>query len=426
MGDTLWTGASLLTLLLLAMVVLLGLVIWSIRRHRNPKLDFECGLPIDQLVPSLAGLSLGVALPGNSVEVFENGSFFDALLQEIDAAQHSIHFESFLWKDGVLGRRLADAFCRRASEGVQVRILLDANGAKEIGEAVEAQLKASACQLAFFHRARLRYIGVLNNRDHRKLAVFDGRTAFAGGHCVVDSWLGDAQDKDHFADVSVRVRGPIVGHLQGVFSENWAGQTGELFIGGDVFPALSAAGDILMHVAFSKPEGSAPAVKILHHAVICFAQKRLWIQNPYFIPEPEAIVAFAQAVRRGVDVRVMMPSTGGSDFPMVQHAGHFQFERLLRAGVRLFEYPHTLLHQKVIVVDSVWSSVGSCNFDDRSFEINDEVTLGMLDAGIARRLEAIFEKYAPECREIELEAWRRRGLKHRIIDRLAYSINEVL
>ncbi len=125
-------------------------------------------------------------------------------------------------------------------------------------------------------------------------------------------------------------------------------------------------------------------------------------------------------------MRVMMPSTGGSDNPMVQHAGHFTFERLLRAGVRLFEYPHTLLHQKVIVVDSVWSSVGSCNFDDRSFEINDEVTLGILDAGIAGQLEAIFEKYAPQCREITLQDWNRRGLKHRLIDRLAYSVNELL
>ena len=131
-------------------------------------------------------------------------------------------------------------------------------------------------------------------------------------------------------------------------------------------------------------------------------------------------------MKRGVDVRVMMPSTGGSDNPMVQHAGHFVFDKLLRAGVRLFEYPHTLLHQKVIVVDAIWSSVGSSNFDDRSFEINDEITLGMLDAGIARQLEAIFEKYVPQCREITLHEWNKRPLTQRLIDRLAYSVNELL
>jgi len=426
MNDTLLSGGSAVTLGLLAVIVVLGLVIWSIRRHRNPILEFECGAPIETVLPSLAGLSLGSVMAGNSVEVIENGRFFDALIDQIDGASCSVHFETFLWKEGVLGQRLADAFCRRARAGIQVRLLLDANGCRHIGDRVEQQLKDAGCKLAYFHRTRLRHIGVYNNRDHRKLVIIDGRIGFAGGHCIVDSWLGDAEDKAHVADVSVRVCGPIVGSIQSVFSENWVGHTGELFVGDDVFPALQAAGDIAMHVAYAKPEGSAPAVKILHHALICFANKRLWIQNPYFIPEPEAVVAFAQAVKRGVDVRVMMPSTGGSDNPLVQHAGHFVFDKLLRAGVRLFEYPHTLLHQKVIVVDSVWSSVGSCNFDDRSFEINDEVTLGILDAGIAAQLEQIFEKYAPRCREVTLEDWRKRGLWHRVIDRLSYSVNEVL
>jgi cardiolipin synthase len=421
-----WLGGSAVALGLLAVIVVLVLVIWSIRRHRNPILEFECGEPIENMLPSIAGLSLGAVVQGNRVEILENGRLFDVLIDEIDRAQHSVHFETFLWKDGVLGRRMADAFCRRARAGVQVRLMLDANGSRGIGRAVEDQLKQAGCCFSYFHRTRIRHIGVFNNRTHRKIAIIDGRVAFAGGHCIVDSWLGDAQDKQHFADVSIRLHGPIVGHLQSVFSENWVGHTGEMFVGDGVFPALQPEGSVPMHVASLKPEGSAPAVKILHHALICFANRRLWIQNPYFIPEPEAVKAFAQAVKRGVDVRVMMPSTGGSDNPMVQHAGHFVFEKLLRAGVRLFEYPHTLLHQKVIVVDSIWSSVGSCNFDDRSFEINDEVTLGMLDADIARQLEAIFEKYAPQCREITLDDWNRRGLKHRVIERLAYSVNELL
>jgi cardiolipin synthase len=425
--DTLFTGASGIVLgVLLAIIVVLVLVIWSIRRHRNPVLEFECGEPIETMLPSLAGLSLGAVVAGNRVEIFENGHFFDVLIDAIDAAQHSVHFETFLWKDGVLAQRMADAFSRRARAGVQVRLMLDANGSRGIGDRVERQLKEAGCNLSYFHRTRIRHIGVFNNRTHRKITVIDGRVAFAGGHCIVDSWLGDAQDKEHFADVSLRVRGPIVSHLQSVFSENWVGHTGELFVGTDVFPALEAEGAVPMHVAFVKPEGSAPAVKILHHALICFANRRLWIQNPYFIPEPAAIKAFAEAVKRGVDVRVMMPSTGGSDNPMVQHAGHHTFDKLLHAGVRLFEYPDTLLHQKVIVVDSIWSSVGSCNFDDRSFETNDEITLGMLDADLARQLEGIFEKYARQCREITLQSWNQRPLKHRLIERLAYSVNELL
>ncbi len=425
--DTPLGGVSGLMLgVLLAIVVVLVLVIWSIKRHRNPILEVECGRPIETLLPSIAGLALGAVVQGNRVEILQNGRFFDVLIDEIAGARHSVHFETFLWKDGVLAQRLADALCRRARAGVQVRVMLDARGARHIGKHVERQLEEAGCRLSYFHRTRIRHIGVFNNRTHRKIAIIDGRVGFAGGHCIVDSWLGEAQDHDHFADVSVRVHGPIVADLQAVFSENWVGHTGELFAGTDVFPPLEPAGSVPMHVAFVRPAGSAPAVKILHHALICFANQRLWIQNPYFIPEPEAIEAFAAAVKRGVDVRVMMPSTGGSDNAMVQHAGHFTFDKLLRGGVRLFEYPHTLLHQKVIVVDSIWSSVGSCNFDDRSFEINDEVTLGMLDAGLARELEAIFEQYQPRCREITLQDWNRRSLGHRLLDRLAYSVNELL
>jgi cardiolipin synthase len=417
---------SFLVLALACIVVLLSIVIWSIRRHRDPKLHIECSSPIDEVMPTLAGLTLGTAVPGNSVEILENGAFFDVLLQRIRSAQRSVHLETFLWKEGVLGRRMADALSARALAGTQVRVLLDAEGCKEVGKAALRQMKEAGCRVVFFHEKTLRNIGVLNDRDHRKIVVIDGREGFVGGHCIVDSWLGDAQDSEHFADISLRLHGPIVHSLQSAFSENWVGQTGDLFAGADVFPPLEAAGDVWIHPAYVKPEGSAPAVKILHHTAICLARKRIWIQNPYFIPEPEAIDAFGEAATRGVDVRVMMPSAGGSDNPMVQHAGHRNFEKLLRCGVRLFEYPHTLLHQKVMTIDGVWSAVGSSNFDDRSFETNDEITLGILDPITAQRLDRVFEKYVAHCEEIELEAWRRRGLWHKLKDNAFYMINEVL
>jgi cardiolipin synthase len=417
---------TLVALALVFLVLLLSIVIWSIRRHRDPKLRVECDLPIDELIPSLAGLTLGTAISGNSVEVLENGAFFDVLLERIRSAQKSVHFETFLWKEGVLGQRMADALSEAARAGKQVRVLLDAEGSKEVGKAALRQMKDAGCRVVFFHEKILGNIGVLNDRDHRKLVVIDGREAFVGGHCIVDNWLGNAQDSEHFADISLRLRGPIVHSVQGAFSENWVGQTGDLFAGEDVFPKLQPAGDVLIHPAYLKPEGSAPAVKILHHTAICLARKRIWIQNPYFIPEPEAIDAFGEAVSRGVDVRVIMPSTAGSDNPMVQHAGHRNFEKLLRCGVRLFEYPHTLLHQKVMTIDGVWSAVGSSNFDDRSFETNDEITLGILDPATAQRLDAVFEKYVTRCEEIELDTWRKRGLWHKFKDNAFYIINEVL
>jgi cardiolipin synthase A/B len=214
--------------------------------------------------------------------------------------------------------------------------------------------------------------------------------------------------------------------VQAAFSENWGGETGELFVGDDVFPELQPAGDAVIHAVFLKPQGSAPAVKILHHTAICLARKRIWIQNPYFIPEPEAIDAFGKAVKRGVDVRVLMPSTSGSDNPLVQHAGHRNFEKLLKCGVRLFEYPHTLLHQKIMTVDGVWSAIGSSNFDDRSFETNDEITLAIKDAPVAQRLDAVFQRYVPRAQEIKLERWSKRGAWQKLRDNTVYLINEVL
>jgi cardiolipin synthase len=411
---------------LVCVVLLLSIVIWSIRRHRDPKLHIDCDAPINELMLSLAGLTLGTAVPGNAVEVLENGALFDVLLERIRSAQKSVHLETFLWKEGVLGQRVSDALSEQARAGKQVRVLLDAEGSKDVGKAALRQMKEAGCRVVLFHKKALRNIGVLNDRDHRKIVVIDGREAFVGGHCIVDSWLGDAQDSEHFGDVSLRLRGPIVNSVQSAFSENWAGETGELFAGDGVFPPLEPAGDALIHAAYVKPEGSAPAVKILHHTAICLARKRIWIQNPYFIPEPDAIDAFGGAVARGVDVRVMMPSAGGSDNPMVQHAGHRNFEKLLRCGVRLFEYRHTLLHQKVMTIDGVWSAVGSSNFDDRSFETNDEITLGILDPATAQRLDAVFEKYISLADEIKLEAWRKRGLWHKLKDNAFYMLNEIL
>ena len=421
MNQLLWVWLSLG-----GVVLLLIAVIWSIRSHRDPILKIDSASAVDQLIPTLAGLTLSTPLAGNSVEVLENGAYFDVLLERIRCADRSVHFETFLWKEGVLGRRLAGALSERALAGKQVRVLLDANGSRGVSQATRRQLREAGCKLVFFHDGAFRNIGVLTDRDHRKLVVIDGREALVGGHCIVDTWQGDAEDHQHNADVSLWLHGPIVHSVQAAFSENWAGETGELFGGDDVFPALEPAGDVLVHAAYLKPERSAPAVKILHHTAICLARRRIWIQNPYFIPEPAAIDAFGEAVARGVDVRVLMPSASGSDNPMVQHAGHRNFEKLLRCGVRLFEYPHTLLHQKVMTIDGVWSAVGSSNFDDRSFETNDEITLGLLDAALAQKLDAIFEKYVPRAEEMHLERWRQRGLWHKLKDKTVYLINELL
>ena len=411
---------------LLLISVVLAFVLWSTKHHRDPHIHVKCEAGIDALVPSLAGLSLGVEVEGNSVEILKNGEFFDVVMDAIAKAKKSVHFESFLWKQGKLGKKLVDALCERARAGVVVRVLVDAKGCDSMGDNVCPKLVAAGVKFARFHPLKLRYIGVFNHRDHRKILLIDGKTAFVGGHCIVDEWMGEGNDKKHFRDLSVRLEGPAVHQVQSTFSENWVGTTGELFAGEAFFPKTEKKGDLKVHVASVSPSGSAPAVKILHHMVICTATQRLWIQNPYFLPEPYAIDAMGEAVKRGVDVRVMVPTAEASDMPLVQHAAHRNFDKMLAAGVRIFEFPTTLLHQKTMVVDGVWSAVGSTNFDDRSFEINDEITLGIHGKAFARQLEEIFEEDLKVCKEVDAKEWEKRGAVHKLQDHFWYLWNEML
>jgi cardiolipin synthase len=411
---------------LLFLCLFLGLVLWSTKHHRDPKVHVKCEAGVDALVGSLAGLSLGTVAEGNSCEILKNGEFFDVVMQAIAKARKSVHFESFLWKQGKLGEKLVEAFCERARAGVTVRVLVDAKGCDSIGDGVCEKLVAAGVKFGRFHPMTWKYIGVFNHRDHRKILVIDGKTAYVGGHCIVDEWKEETDGKGPYRDLSVKLEGPAVHQVQAVFSENWVGVTGELFAGEAYFPRTEPRGDLKVHVAATRPSGSAPAVKILHHMVICTATKRLWIQNPYFLPEPYAIDAMADAVRRGVDIRVMVPTAEASDMPLVQHAAHRNFGKLLEAGVRIFEFPTTLLHQKVMVVDGVWSAVGSTNFDDRSFEINDEITLGIHGKAFAKQLEDLFEEDLKVCKEVKRADWENRGLKHKLKDHFWYLWNEQL
>ncbi|WP_353506287.1 phospholipase D-like domain-containing protein [Variovorax brevis] len=243
----------------------------------------------------------------------------------------------------------------------------------------------------------------------------------------MDGWMCEsAQRCDDVRDLGVRLEGPAVHAVQSVFAENWVEDSGELFLGEAYFPRLEAAGDVAVHVASVKAEGSPPAVKILHHLVICMARERLWIQNPYFLPDDEAIKALCETARRGVDVRVMVPSAEASDMPMVQHAAHHNFHVLLEGGVRIFEYQECLLHQKVMTVDGVWCAIGSSNFDDRSLETNDEITLGIKDSAMALQLEELFLLDMQHAVELDAAHWAQRGLWHRCKDGFFHAFNELL
>jgi cardiolipin synthase len=279
--------------------------------------------------------------------------------------------------------------------------------------------------VAKYRPLRLSNLGRLNGRDHRKLAIVDGRVGFAFGHGIADQWLGSAQDRDHWRDTGVRVEGPIVGALQSAFTENWVEETGEVLYGERYFPRLQAAGTSQAHVAYHFQHGSVSAVDLLYRLTFAAAQRELLIQNPYLVPDKDVLELLGRAAARGVDVRLMLPGEV-TDSQTVRHAGHHLYAGLLRRGVRIYEYQPTLNHQKVMVVDELWSHVGSTNLDNRSFESNDEVSLGIVDPAIAAELRAAFFADLRHCVEVDLAGHRGRGLRHRLLDWSAYRLNELL
>ncbi|MEO8380856.1 MAG: phospholipase D-like domain-containing protein [Acidobacteriota bacterium] len=416
-----------LWVLLLMSVALLALVlvVWSVKRRRRPHLKLD-STGLEELIPSIAGLTQGTCIGGNQVELLQNGAMWESVFREIESAKKTINYETFLCKEGELTRRMAEVLAKKAREGVKVRVLLDGSGGKKFGKQGLADLKAAGANVRKYHPMRISNLGLLNNRDHRKIFVIDGRVAYVGGHCLTDNWLGEAQDKQHFRDITARVEGRAVAQLQSAFAENWIEETGEVVGGREYFPELEDAGEMDAHAVWLSPSGSPSTLKLLHYVLIRSACKKLTIQNPYFLPDPDARKALLDAVQRGVEVRIMIPSEHASDSPLVQHASHHHYGTLLKGGVRLFDYNKTLLHQKVLTVDGLCSSIGSTNFDDRSFEINDEVSLVVYDKGIARELEEIFEKDLEDATEVHFEPWKNRPLPHKLRDFFSFLLNEQL
>ncbi len=402
-------------------ITVLTILMWSVKREPSTRLQVENPGELEALLPSIAALTHSAVEPGNSMEVLQNGvMFFPALERDIRAARETIHIESFIWYDGKIARRLAALLTAKAKEGVEVRILVDASGGRQLNGEVEKMLENAGVMVAHFHPLRISNLGRLNNRDHRKLMIIDGRIGYIGGYCIADEWGGDARNKKEFRDTGLRVTGPIVNRLQGAFAENWIEETGEIPAGDKYFPKIAPTGTTPAHLAYTSPDGSISAVQILYYLAIKSAQREILIQNPYLLPDAEAIAALEEAVDRGVKVHIMVPSEDATDSALVQHASHHHFGTLLERGVRIHEYTKTLLHQKVLVIDGVWSCVGSTNFDDRSFQLNDEVSIGVIDPAIAGQLRTAFMNDLRNTRERRFEEWKERSWWHKLKDGVAY------
>jgi cardiolipin synthase len=407
--------------------VVCGLIVLLTRARGTPYLELHPDEypKIEDALPMIAGLTESAVHEGNSAAVFQNGAIFPAMLADIASAKHSVHLETFVWCEGEVERLFVDALAERARAGVSVRVLMDSLGAMKASERELERLKRSGAKVSSYCKPHWWNIGRFNHRTHRKLLVVDGRIGYAFGHGVSDDWLGDAEDPKHFRDTGVRLEGPVVHGLQAVFAQNWVEETHSLPVMTDCFPVLEPCGDISAHVVSSASGDAVSSVAMLYTIAIATARHEVLIQNPYFAPNDGVVELFAMMVRRGVQVHLMVPGKH-TDSPFVRRAGCNLYSGLLEAGVRLYEFEATLLHQKIVVVDEIWSHVGSTNFDARSLALNEEIGVGILDAGIAAELKAAFNEDLRRSHELELEQWRRRPLFARAYERFAYLLHEQL
>ncbi|HKO58280.1 MAG TPA: cardiolipin synthase [Thermoanaerobaculia bacterium] len=406
---------------LILAVAALTLFLWTYWRPVTVRLSVQNPGDVNALMPSIVGITQGSLEPGNQVQLLQNGDgFFPPLFRDIAAARQTVHIESYIWWEGRVCDELAALLARKAREGVEVRLLVDASGGHKMKKELAEEMARAGVKLVNFHPITLSTLGRLNNRDHRKMAIIDGRIGYIGGYGFAKEWTGHAQDKEHWRDTGLRVVGPVVNRLQGAFCENWVEQTGEVPAGEKYFPKPEAAGSTPAHVAYTSPTGSVSSVQVLFYLAIKSAKRELIIQNPYLLPSDDAMEALEEAVRRGVDVKIMVPGTKSTDSPIVQHASHHHFGTLLKRGVKIYEYNKTLLHQKILIVDGLWSGIGSTNFDDRSFELNDEVTMGVVDPQIAAQLRAAFDADMRYAEERHLQEWANRSVWHKALDGLAY------
>lgn len=421
-SGTLWVRVPFVAFVA-AIIVVVGLTVmlWSAERGRETNLNVKNAGDFSALLPSIAGLTQSSLDPGNQIQLLENGDqFFPRLLADVANAHETIHIESYIWWNGPICNQVAAALAAKAKQGVEVRLLVDASGGHKMEDDVEKLMTSSGVQVRRFHPIRFSNLGRLNNRDHRKEAIIDGRIGYIGGYGFAQEWTGNGQDKDHWRDTGLRVTGPIVNRLQSAFAENWIEETGEVPAGEKYFPHIAPVGPITAHVAYTSPAGTISSVQVLYYLAIESARHEIIIQNPYMLPDDDAVAALGRAVQRGVDVRVMVPAASSTDSPIVQHASHHRYGELLRRGVKIWEYKRTLLHQKIIVVDGIWSCVGSTNFDRRALELNDEISLGVVDATLAAQLKAAYMNDMRDAEQRTYAQWSHRPFWHKFIDQLAY------
>ncbi|MEO8848894.1 MAG: cardiolipin synthase [Casimicrobiaceae bacterium] len=356
---------------------------------------------------------------GNAVKTLLNGdAIFAAMLKDIGTARKSVNFETYIYWDGSIGKEFATALSERARAGVKVHVLLDWIGSAKLDAQELETMKSAGVEVERYHQPHWSHLARLNNRTHRKLLVIDGDLGFTGGVGIADKWRGNAEDTNHWRDTHFRVVGPVVAQMQAVFNDNWVKATSRVLHGDLYFPALQEVAGVPAQMFSSSPSGGAESMHLMYLLAITSAAESIDLESAYFVPDQLTVDALVAAAGRGVRVRIITPGPD-IDSSIVRTVSHELWGPLLRAGVSIAEYQPTMFHCKVLVVDGLFTSVGSTNFDNRSFRLNDEANLNIVDAGFAKEQVATFNADLARSRPITFDAWQKRPLREKIWERVA-------
>ncbi len=384
-------------------------------QQQLPRLYTTASPQFERALGSLLGPGV---LPGNEVVELLNGDqIFPRMLAAIQAAQKSVTFETYIYWSGDIGKRFADALAERARAGVKVHVLLDWVGSAKMEESYLTEMKNAGVEIEKFHKPHWYNLARLNNRTHRKLLVTDGQVGFTGGVGIAPEWTGNAQDPEHWRDSHYQVRGPVVAQMQATFLDNWLKVTGEVLHGEEYFPQLAAVGPHRAQMFSSSPSSGSESMQLMYHLAITAAERTIDLSAAYFVPDELTRKLLQDALARGVRLRLITPGEH-TDTETVKAASRGTWGELLRAGAEIYEYEPTMYHCKVMIVDGLLVSVGSTNFDNRSFRLNDEANLNVYDAAFAQRQTVVFEADLQRSRRVTLEAWENRPWTERAMERV--------
>ena len=402
-------------------------------------LNFTAGeKQVEQQIPRLYSVSdpqfmramgnlLGPSIVGgNKVQELINGDqIFPSMLDAIKSAKRTITFETYIYWSGDIGKAFADALAERARAGVKVHVLVDWVGSTKMDDDLLNNMRAAGVTLLKFHKPHWYTLSKLNNRTHRKLLVVDGAVGFTGGVGIAPKWAGNAQDADHWRDSHFRVEGPVVAQIQSTFLDNWMKATGAVLHGDAYFPELKPLGASSAQMFSSSPSNGSERMELMYQMAMTAAEKSIDLSMAYFIPDEASSKILIEAMQRGVKVRIITPGKI-TDTQTVRAASRQTWGPLLKAGVEIHEFQPTMYHCKVMIIDSLLVSVGSTNFDNRSFSLNDEANLNVYDATFAARQLQIFQADLQQARPISYAQWEARPFKEKALEMLSSLLNSQL